>query len=150
MNTQLRFWTGKTITEMTGNNIFVFGSNPEGRHGLGAAKAAVKFGARYGFGRGRYGNTYALPTKNLKAGFFERATGITYPNAGKCSITLNQIKENIRELYQDATENPKLVYFIVYQKSSNNLNGYSPSEIINQFLSLDVPDNIRFHNSFRT
>jgi hypothetical protein len=35
------------------NTIFVFGSNPEGRHGSGAAKVAKdKFGAVYGQGEG--------------------------------------------------------------------------------------------------
>ncbi|MCK5787456.1 MAG: hypothetical protein KAH32_00450 [Chlamydiia bacterium] len=48
------------------NTIFVFGSNPEGRHGAGAAKAAKeKFGAINGQGLGLQGNAYALPTKNI-------------------------------------------------------------------------------------
>ena len=145
----MKYWTGTTITQMTGNNIFVFGSNPEGRHGMGAAKAAMRFGALYGKGRGRKGNTYALPTKNLRAGYTEKCTGITYKKAGKRSISLEQIRENIAELYEDAVANPNLTYFVVYQKSSNNLNGYSADEIIAQFLSMPVPDNIRLHNSFR-
>lgn len=49
------------------NTIFVFGSNPEGRHGAGAAKVAVdKFGAQNGVGEGLQGNAYALPTKRIK------------------------------------------------------------------------------------
>ena len=145
----MRYWKGKIITEMTGNNIFVFGSNPEGRHGMGAAKAAMKFGAQYGKGRGRKGNTYALPTKNLRAGYHELCSGITYPKAGKRSITLQQIRNNISELYQDAKANPELKYFVVYQKNSNNLNGYSPNEIIKQFHSMPIPNNILLHNSFK-
>lgn len=50
------------------NTIFVFGSNPEGRHGAGAAKVAVdRFGAKYGQGEGLQGNSYALPTKDLRS-----------------------------------------------------------------------------------
>lgn len=50
------------------NTIFVFGSNPEGRHGAGAAKTAKeKFGAIYGQGEGLQGNSYALPTKDLRS-----------------------------------------------------------------------------------
>ena len=50
------------------NTIFVFGSNPEGRHGAGAAKVArEKFGAIYGRGEGLQGNAYALPTKRIKS-----------------------------------------------------------------------------------
>ena len=45
-------------------SIFVFGSNEAGRHGTGAAKAARKHGAIYGQGRGRQGDSYAIPTKD--------------------------------------------------------------------------------------
>lgn len=45
--------------------IFVFGSNLAGIHGVGAAEDAVKYwGAIYGLGIGRQGNSYAIPTKN--------------------------------------------------------------------------------------
>ena len=48
-----------------GTNIFVFGSNLAGRHGKGAAKTAADFwGAKYGVGVGRTGNSYAIPTKD--------------------------------------------------------------------------------------
>lgn len=44
--------------------IFVFGSNLQGIHGKGAALDAVKHhGAIRGIGRGRQGNSYAIPTK---------------------------------------------------------------------------------------
>lgn len=44
--------------------IFVFGSNLQGRHGKGAALAALKLhGAQYGLGEGPQGNSYAIPTK---------------------------------------------------------------------------------------
>lgn len=46
--------------------IFVFGSNLAGRHGKGAALAAVQqYGAIYGQGHGRQGNAYAIPTKGF-------------------------------------------------------------------------------------
>ena len=44
--------------------IFVFGSNLAGRHGKGAAlDAKNKYGAIYGVGFGRTGNSYAIPQK---------------------------------------------------------------------------------------
>lgn len=47
--------------------IFVFGSNLAGRHGLGAARyARLKHGAVYGQGTGLQGNSYGLPTKDHK------------------------------------------------------------------------------------
>jgi|NGEPerStandDraft_6_1074524.scaffolds.fasta_scaffold36178_2 hypothetical protein len=47
--------------------VFCFGSNEAGMHGSGAAADARReHGAIYGFGRGRYGNSYAIPTKDTK------------------------------------------------------------------------------------
>ena len=45
--------------------IFCFGSNEAGIHGAGAALFAYqKRGARYGFGYGHSGDSFAIPTKN--------------------------------------------------------------------------------------
>lgn len=47
-----------------GEEIFVFGSNKDGRHGKGAAKVAHKsYGAVYSEGEGLFGRSYAIPTK---------------------------------------------------------------------------------------
>lgn len=52
------------ITDLKPGEIFVFGSNLDGRHGKGAAVIAKgRFGAREGVGYGRTGNCYAIPTK---------------------------------------------------------------------------------------
>ena len=56
--------TPDNITEVAGNQIFVFGSNESGRHGKGAAKTALQWGAKYGQAEGLQGNTYAIPTVN--------------------------------------------------------------------------------------
>ncbi len=51
------------ITELSPNEIFVFGSNLEGAHFNGAAKQAYqKFGAVWGVGIGLRGQSYAIPT----------------------------------------------------------------------------------------
>ena len=51
------------ITELTKCEIFVFGSNLEGRHMGGAARIAYeKFGAEWGNGVGPQGKCYAIPT----------------------------------------------------------------------------------------
>ena len=52
------------ITELKLNEIFVFGSNESGRHGKGAAKTAMKWGAKYGQSEGLQGRTYGIPTVN--------------------------------------------------------------------------------------
>lgn len=47
--------------------VFVFGSNIVGRHDKGAAQTARRhFGAVYGVGKGRTGQAYAIPTKDLE------------------------------------------------------------------------------------
>jgi len=51
----------KTISE---NEVFVFGSNLSGRHGKGAAKTALGWGAKYGQASGIQGKTYGIPTKD--------------------------------------------------------------------------------------
>ena len=34
------YWSGKYINKLENNQVFVFGSNPKGSHGAGAAKTA--------------------------------------------------------------------------------------------------------------
>ena len=51
------------ITELTDDEVFVFGSNLAGQHGGGAARIAYEtFGAEWGVGVGLTGQSYAIPT----------------------------------------------------------------------------------------
>ncbi len=62
--------------------IFVFGSNREGRHGAGAAKYAVEHhGAVIGQPHGLQGASYAIVTKELRG--------------GKAPVTLDEIELNV-------------------------------------------------------
>ncbi len=54
--------TSDNITSLKPNEVFVFGSNVKGRHGKGAAKTAMQWGAKYGQGEGLQGKTYGIPT----------------------------------------------------------------------------------------
>lgn len=55
--------TPNNVTELSGCEIFVFGSNLEGQHFGGAARTAYeKFGAEWGVGDGPTGKCYAIPT----------------------------------------------------------------------------------------
>ena len=58
--------TPEWITEVKDDEVFVFGSNIGGRHGRGAAKMALKFGAIYGQGFGMAGRTFAIPTMDVQ------------------------------------------------------------------------------------
>lgn len=150
----LRYWNGTKVPKDK-NAIMVFGSNPEGRHGMGAALQAKRsYGAIYGQGRGLQGNAYALITKNLNPGYVEKSTGIKYRCSGKFSVSLEMIRRNVDELYQVARQNPELDFYVIYQLKINpkNLNGYSSSEILKQFIRDsvdDIPGNILFHDSSR-
>ena len=56
-------YTPENITHLEPDDIFVFGSNLEGRHMGGAARVAYeKFGAVWGQGVGMQGQSYAIPT----------------------------------------------------------------------------------------
>lgn len=152
MENNYRFWKGDAITSMTGNNIFVYGANPEFRNGKGSAFDARAFGAKpFGSGRGIVGNTFGLITKNLKLGHVEKETGIKYDKIGPGSVSKEQIRDNIDGLYQCALDNPDKKFFIAYKNEGGNLNGYTPKEIWEMFTEgKQVPENIRFHSSFRS
>lgn len=121
--------------EPSENTIFVFGSNPEGRHGAGAAKIAKeKFGAIYGQGEGLQGNSYAIPTKDLRI----------KENNGFRSIPEEKIIESIKKLYSLARGRPDLNFKISYRNTyEKSLNGYTGLEIMRMFLcEFPIPDNI--------
>lgn len=120
------------------NTIFVFGSNPEGRHGKGAAAVAVaKFGAEYGVGEGLTGNAYALPTKDLRI----------KANKSLKSISKTDIIRNIRRLYDIARENPDKKFKVAYRNGldETSLNGYTGREMISMFKEAGIiPYNVYF------
>ena len=144
---KIKTYEGK-IETLKPNQVFVFGSNPEGRHGLGSAQIAKnKFGAKQFQGRGLQGQSYGLVTKNLTPGFTESSTGITYPASGERSVSPQQIVENIDELYQTAIDNPTKEFLVAY-RVDKNLNGYTPQEMANMFSALPIPSNVVFNKEF--
>lgn len=135
LDTTVNSYTGNITPDA--NTIFVFGSNPEGRHGAGAAKIArEQFGAIYGQGEGLQGNSYALPTKDLRV----------KENRGLRSIPESQIIESIRKLYDVAKQNPSKQFKIAYRNTNSaSLNGYTGLEMIDMFLKAgSIPSNIIF------
>jgi hypothetical protein len=131
-------YSGK-ITTLQPNQVFVFGSNPEGRHGAGAAKVARdKFGAIYGQGEGLQGQSYALPTKDLRV----------KENKGLRSISVEGIVSSIKKLYDVARDNPTKD-FLVSDYSGTNLSGYTGQEMADMFASAGtIPNNIVFNENF--
>jgi hypothetical protein len=122
------------LLQLLPNQIFVFGSNTEGRHGKGAAKTAMRFGARYGQAEGPQGRTYAIVTKNLRAK--------THP-----SIAVGRITKQIIALYMYAQDHPDQQFMVAYG-TGKNLNGYTPQQMAIMFAVQQPPDNIVFERYF--
>ncbi len=132
---QPSFYEGDIVPD--DNTIFVFGSNPEGRHGAGAAKVArEKFGAKYGVGEGLTGNSYALPTKDLRV----------KESRGLRSIPRETIVESIKKLYDTARLMPNKQFKVAYRNTTTaSLNGYTGLEMIDMFKEAGlIPSNIVF------
>lgn len=124
------------IQNLAPNQVFVFGSNTQGKHGKGAALTAKnKFGAIYGQAEGPQGQSYAIITKDL--------TKNTHP-----SRTPEQIKEQIHNLYEYARENPDKEFLVAYSGKGTNLNAYSNQEMADMFSSEPIPNNIVFEQEF--
>lgn len=124
------------------DTIFVFGSNPEGRHGSGSARVArEKFGAIYGQGEGLQGSAYALPTTELR--YYMRDKYSRY------SMSRETIVENIKRMYKCAEENPDKKFKVAYRNRPDEVTlcGYAGKELMSMFKDAcngNYPDNIYF------
>jgi hypothetical protein len=108
---------------------FVFGSNLAGRHGKGAAKQALRYGARYGRGIGFCGQTYAIPTKN----------------ASLRTLHLDQIRTYVDQFLEDARRNPELKFFVT--RIGCRLAGYRDKDVAPLFAG--APENCSFAEEWR-
>lgn len=87
--------------------VFVFGSNLAGRHGKGSALVArERFGAQYGVGRGRQGQSYAIPTKDGRRG----TPALKEPGATR---SLSDIRDDILSFIAYAEHHPEESFFVV-------------------------------------
>ena len=104
------------------NVVFVFGSNLAGRHGKGAALTArERYGAIYGQGVGRQGNSYAIPTKDhdLKP------------------LPLDRIEHYVKEFVAYAHIHPDELFLVT--RVGCGLAGYTDAQIGPMFA--DAPSN---------
>jgi len=124
------------------DTIFVFGSNPEGRHGAGSAAAALKyFGAIYGQGEGLQGSAYALPTTELRYEMRDKYS--------RYSMNRNVIVENIKRMYRCAEEHPDKKFKVAYRNQPDEVTlcGYAGRDLMGMFKEASngkYPDNIYF------
>ena len=92
--------THNHIKELKENEVFVFGSNRQGRHGKGAALTARnKFGAIYGQSEGLQGQSYAIITKELRKEYQP--------------VSLGEIKLGVDTFIQFAKDNKHLTFYVV-------------------------------------
>jgi hypothetical protein len=128
------------IAKLAPNDIFVCGTNTQGRSGRGAALWAVhNAGLRYGHIRGICGQTYAIVTKDL--------TKLSHP-----SVPREMIVSQIVELYAYAARMLDKNFIIAYSGKGFNLNGYTPKEMASMFVEaafqFPIPSNIIFEEDF--
>ena len=124
--------TPQKITRLNPGEVFVFGSNGGGRHGRGAAKDALKFGARHGQGTGLMGQSYGIATKdrNLKV------------------LPLSAIYVQVSRFLRFAASNPDLTFLVT--EIGCGLAGYKAKEIGRLFyLDGELPPNVVLPASFQ-
>jgi hypothetical protein len=122
--------TPEKISELGPNDVFTFGSNTAGIHGKGAAKLALeRFGAMWGKGHGHYGQSYAIPTREMDG---NRALLRTLP--------LDVIAGHVRDFLLYADSSPEITFYVT--KIGCGYAGYSEDEIAPMFLQAHVPSNV--------
>lgn len=107
--------TPEQITKLAYNEVFVFGSNKAGRHGAGAAKQALKFGAMYGHFFGRMGQCYAIPTRTITLSV----------------MNLDEIERCVQMFVRHANEHPENMFLVT--PIGCGLTNYRPEQIAPMF-----------------
>lgn len=111
-DTMIERTTPENINSLAENQIFVFGSNLSGRHGKGAAKTALGWGAKWGQAKGLQGKTYGIPTKDASI---------------RRTLTIDEIKPFIDEFIVFAKENKNLIFLVT--EIGCGLAGLKPKEV---------------------
>lgn len=104
--------TPDEITKLGETEIFVFGSNQNGRHGKGAAKTALGWGAKWGQAEGLQGRTYGIPTKDASI---------------RRTLRLDEISPYVDRFIEFAKESPDLIFLVT--EIGCGLAGYKPKDI---------------------
>lgn len=121
------------ITHLEECEIFVFGSNESGKHGKGAAKTAMRWGAKYGQGEGLQGKTYGIPTVN------SRITS---------ALSISRITKYVKRFIEFAKAHPEYKFLVT--AIGCNLAGYKPKDIAPLFKEALIVENIYLPQQFLT
>ena len=117
--------TPNIITKLKDNEIFIFGSNLSGRHGKGAAKTALGWGAKYGQASGIQGKTYGIPTKDASI---------------RRTLSIEEIKPFVDEFIEFAKANENFIFLVI--EIGCGLAGLKPKEVAPLFKEAVNVDNI--------
>ncbi|MBT2485639.1 MULTISPECIES: hypothetical protein [unclassified Microbacterium] len=111
------------ISELSPEEVFVFGSNADGLHGGGAARVAHQlFGAVWGEGHGHHGQSYAIDTMS----------------------GLDVLARETRIFVDYASEHPELRFLLT--SVGCGIAGYTPQQVAPLFHGL--PENVTVPTSF--
>lgn len=122
--------TPDNITSLLPNEIFVFGSNMNGAHAGGAAKIAMRWGAKWGEPDGIQGQTYALPTMDI---YFK-------------PLDLDTVKRNVIVLLA-CVQNHKREHFLI-TKVGCGIAGFTIEQIAPLFKDFTVLHNCSLPKEF--
>lgn len=123
--------TPENITVLNENEIFVFGSNLSGRHGKGAAKTALGWGAKWGQSKGLQGRTYGIPTKGTNV---------------RRTLTIREIKPFVDEFIEFAKNNENLIFLVT--EIGCGLAGLKPKDVAPLFKDAVNVFNVHLPNRF--
>lgn len=113
-------------------DIFVFGSNTQGRHDGGAARCAVnEWGAEFGKAVGIQGDSYAIPTINY--------------DPKRNAVTLIEIEKWVDEFLEYAKQHPENRFLVT--EIGCGIAGWSTEQIGPMFMG--APDNVVLPDSFK-
>lgn len=123
--------TPDNITHLKEGEVFVFGSNLSGRHGKGAAKTALGWGAKWGQAAGQQGRTYGIPTKDASI---------------RRVLRIDEIKPFVDQFTEWAKANPNLTFLVT--EIGCGLAGYAPKDIAPLFGACVTVTNVKLPSRF--
>lgn len=123
--------TPHNIIKLAENEVFVFGSNLSGRHGKGAAKTALGWGAKWGQATGLQGRTYGIPTKDSDV---------------SKTLNLSHIQLHVNEFIDFAIINPHLKFLVT--EIGCGLAGLKPKDVAPMFKRATNIENIYLPQRF--
>jgi hypothetical protein len=123
--------TPDEIKKLEQGQIFVFGSNLSGRHGKGAAKTALGWGANWGQAAGLQGRTYGIPTKDASI---------------RRTLTIEEIKPFVDDFIEFAKIRKDLIFLVT--EVGCGLAGLKPKDVAPLFIKAVDVENIHLPEKF--